>query len=269
MTAPSSRTPCGDCNNAGSCHCHEIEVLPSQVATLWYVPVAALLFVAQTGLGGLLAHYYMERGAFFGVQEIAGVDILRLLSFTAANTFHLDLGILWITATWLAAGIFLAGSLTGNESTGQRTFDCVLLAALVLVTVGGLIGVWLGINGYIDPDQWYWWLVGYEGLENVEVGRLWQFGLLAGFAFWTILVWHGFRPLLDEEPHYGLAHMIVYVGGSIGLLFVAGMLYTPEMNIVITRARVSGGLHRRWRPFTGSEFPQIENRGSFYSFRPR
>ncbi|WP_440009923.1 nitric-oxide reductase large subunit [Halomicrococcus sp. SG-WS-1] len=212
----------------------EIDVLPSQVATLWYVPVAALLFVAQTLLGGLLAHYYIERDAFFGLREIAGVDVLQLLSFTAAKTFHLDLGILWIAAMWLAAGIFLASLLTGYEPHRQSTFVWLLLGALVLVTVGGFLGIWLGINGYVDTDQWYWWLVGNEGLEYVEVGRIWQVGLLAGFAFWTFLVWRGFRPLLDDEPRYGLAHMILYAGGSIGLLFTAGMLYTPQTNIVMT-----------------------------------
>ncbi|RBI60535.1 cytochrome B [halophilic archaeon] len=212
----------------------EIDVTPSQIATLWYVPVAALLFVVQTLLGGLLAHYYIERDAFFGFEEIAGVDILQLMSFTAAKTFHLDLGILWIAAMWLAAGIFLASLLTGYEPPRQKTFVWLLLGALVLITVGGFLGIWLGINGYIDPEQWYWWLIGNEGLEYVEVGRIWQFGLLLGFAFWTVLVWRGFKPLLDDEPRYGLAHMIIYAGGSIGLLFVAGNLYTPATNIVMT-----------------------------------
>ncbi len=212
----------------------EIEVLPSQIAALWYVPVAALLFVAQTLLGGLLAHYYIERDAFFGLEEIAGVDILQLMSFTAAKTFHLDLGILWIAALWLAGGIFLSSLLTGYEPPRQSTYVWLLLGALVVVTVGGFAGIWLGINGYIDPDQWYWWLIGNEGLEYVEVGRVWQFGLLLGFLFWAFIVWRGFKPLLDEEPRYGLAHMIIYAGGSIALLFVAGNLYTPETNIVIT-----------------------------------
>ncbi|WP_137285951.1 nitric-oxide reductase large subunit [Halorussus salinisoli] len=212
----------------------EIDLFPSQIATLWYVPVAAVLFVAQTLLGGLLAHYYIERDAFFELQEIAGIDILQLISFTAAKTFHLDLGILWIAAMWLAAGIFLASLLTGYEPPRQTTYVWVLLGALLVVTVGGFVGIWLGINGYINTDQWFWWLIGNEGLEYVEVGRVWQFGLLAGFAFWTYLVWRGFEPLLDDEPRYGLAHMIIYAGGSIGLLFTAGMLYTPQTNIVMT-----------------------------------
>jgi nitric oxide reductase subunit B len=49
-----------------------------------------------------------------------------------------------------------------------------------------------------------------------------------------VLVARAFRPLLDRERPYGLAHMILYAGGSIGLLFVAGMLYTPTTNIVVT-----------------------------------
>ena len=212
----------------------EIDILPSQLAALWYLPVAALLFVGQTLLGGLLAHYYIERDGFFGFTEIAGIDVLQLMPFTVAKTYHLDLGILWIAAMWLAAGIFLASLLTGYEPDYQSSLVYLLLGALVIVTVGGFVGIWLGVNGYIDPDQWYWWLIGNEGLEYVEVGRLWQFGLLVGFGLWTFLLWRGFKPLLDRESRYGLAHMIIYAGGSIGLLFIAGMLYTPETNIVMT-----------------------------------
>ncbi|WP_254532588.1 nitric-oxide reductase large subunit [Natrinema gelatinilyticum] len=212
----------------------EIDVFPSQIAATWFVLVAAVLFIAQTLLGAVLAHYYVERDAFYGIESIAGRDILQWLPFSIAKTYHLDLGILWIAALWLAAGLFLATLLTGHEPSRQRTYVSGLLGAIVVVTVGGFVGVWLGTNGYIDTDSWYWWLIGNEGLEYLEVGRLWQFGLLAGFGFWAVLVARGFKPLLDREPRYGLAHMILYAGGSIGLLFLAGMLYTPETSIVVT-----------------------------------
>ena len=39
-------------------HPDDIDLLPSQSAALWFVPVAALLFLVQTLLGGLLAHFY-------------------------------------------------------------------------------------------------------------------------------------------------------------------------------------------------------------------
>ena len=210
----------------------EISLTPSQRAATRFIPLAGVLFTLQVLLGGLLAHYYVERHAFFGVEEVFGVRIIEAFPFALAKTFHLDLGILWIAALWLGAGLFLPPLLTNHEPDRQRTYIHVLLGALVVAAVGGLAGIWLGAQGYIDGPLW--WILGNEGLEYLEVGRLWQVGLLLGFVLWTALVWRGFRPMLQQESRYGLAHMIIYAGGSIGLLFVAGMFYTPETNIVMT-----------------------------------
>ncbi|WP_129116556.1 nitric-oxide reductase large subunit [Halegenticoccus tardaugens] len=209
-----------------------IDITPSQRAAVWFIPVAAGLFIAQVFLGALLAHYYVERDGFFGVGELLGIDFVGLFPFAIAKTWHLDLGILWIATLWLGTGLFLPALLTGREPRRQKTFVNLLLCALVVVTVGGLGGIWLGANGYFDGDLW--WLLGNEGLEYLEVGRVWQVGLLAGFVGWAALVARGFKPLLDREEPYGLAHMILYAGGSIALLFTAGMFYTPETNIVMT-----------------------------------
>jgi len=63
---------------------------------------------------------------------------------------------------------------------------------------------------------------------------VWQGGLLVGFVLWAILAIRGLKPLLDREPVYGLAHMILYAGGSITLLFVAGFMFTPSTNMAVT-----------------------------------
>jgi len=209
----------------------DVSVFPSQRAALRFIPVAAGLFLAQVLLGGLLAHFYIERAGFFGIEEVFGTHILQLLPFAMAKTWHIDLGILWIAATWLGAGLFLPPLLTGHEPTRQSTYIDGLLGAIVVVTVGGLGGIWLGSHGYFGD---LWWLVGNEGLEYLEVGKLWQFGLLAGFGIWAVLSIRGLKPLLDREPTYGLAHMILYAGGSIALLFTAGFFFTPETNIAVT-----------------------------------
>jgi nitric oxide reductase subunit B len=213
-------------------HPDDIDLLPSQAAAIRFVPVAALLFVGQVLLGGLLAHYYIERDGFFGLGGLLGVDFVSLLPFAIAKTWHIDLGVLWIATLWLGAGLFLPALLTGYEPDRQGTYVNGLLVALVVVAVGGLAGIWLGANGYLDGALW--WILGNEGLEYLEVGKLWQVGLLAGFGAWAVLVARGFRPLLKREQPYGLAHMILYAGGSIGLLFVAGLFFTPTTNIVVT-----------------------------------
>ncbi|WP_254823933.1 nitric-oxide reductase large subunit [Haloglomus halophilum] len=208
-----------------------VALLPSQRAATRFIPVAAGLFAAQTLLGGLLAHFYIERDAFFGLGALVGVDILQVMPFAIAKTYHIDLAVLWIATLWLGAGLFLPPLFTRVEPANQTRYVNVLLGALVVVVVGGFAGIYLGSNGYLGD---WWWLLGNEGLEYLEVGKVWQFGLLVGFGLWTLLVARGFRPLLADEPRYGLAHMILYAGGSIGLLFVAGMLYTPQTNIVMT-----------------------------------
>jgi nitric oxide reductase subunit B len=210
----------------------DVSIFPSQRSALRFVPVAAGLFLAQVMLGGLLAHFYIERAGFFGIEEIFGTHILQLLPFAIAKTWHIDLGILWIAATWLGAGLFLPPLLTGHEPKRQSLYVDGLLGAVVVVTVGGMAGIWLGSNGYLDGQLW--WLLGNEGLEYLEVGKVWQFGLLAGFGIWAVLSIRGLKPLLDREPVFGLAHMILYAGGSIALLFVAGFMFTPSTNIAVT-----------------------------------
>ncbi|MFB6220377.1 MAG: nitric-oxide reductase large subunit [Halolamina sp.] len=215
-------------------HPSEMDVLPTQRAVARYVPVAAGLFFAQTLLGALLAHYYVERDGFFGLFEAVGVDIVSVAPFLLARTYHIDLAVLWVATLWIAAGLFLPPLLTGEDPPWQAHGATAILAALVTVVVGGFAGVFLATNGSFDPTGELWWLLGTEGLEYLEVGRIWKLGLLAGFAGWTVLVFRGIRPLLRRESRYGLGHLILVSGGSIGLLFVAGLLYTPDTNMVVT-----------------------------------
>jgi nitric oxide reductase subunit B len=213
-------------------HPGDIDLTPSQLLSSWFILVGALLFLAQTLLGGLLAHYYIERDGFFALRELVGIDILEWLPWSIVRAWHIDMGILWIATMWIGAGLFLAPLMTGRDPPRQALYVKGLLAALLVVVVGGLTGIWLGVHNFFDGQLW--WLLGTEGLEYLEVGKVWQAGLLVGFLGWTALVARAFKPLLDREPRYGLAHMIVYAGGSIGLLFVAGFMYTPKTNIVTT-----------------------------------
>jgi len=146
----------------------DVSIFPSQRAALRFIPIAAGLFVAQVLLGGLLAHFYIERAGFFGIEELFGIHILQVLPLLA-KTWHIDLGILWIASTWLGAGLFLPPLLTGHEPRNQARYVNVLLGALVTVVVGGMGGIWLGANGYFDGQLW--WLLGNEGLEYLEVGE--------------------------------------------------------------------------------------------------
>jgi nitric oxide reductase subunit B len=212
----------------------DVSITPTQYAAAWYVPVAGALFVAQTLVGALLAHYYVERTGFYGIGDALGIDIVSLLPFSVGRTWHINLAILWITALWLAGGLFLPGLFTDSDPPLQAAATAGLLGVLVATTVGAFAGVWLSSQGaFASPDEGeLWWWLGSEGLEYLEVGRLWKVLLLVGFVGWTGLVLRSVRRM--DEPPTGLGHFMTYAGGSIALMFAASMLYTPETNIAVT-----------------------------------
>jgi nitric oxide reductase large subunit len=122
----------------------EVDVFPSQIAASRFVPVAALLFLGQVLLGGLLAHYYVERDAFFGLGELLGVDFLSLLPFAMAKTWHIDLAVLWIATLWLGAGQFPAAlAVVGALALPVGSLGSVALALPWLGVTGGVASVGL------------------------------------------------------------------------------------------------------------------------------
>ncbi|RKD95289.1 nitric-oxide reductase large subunit [Halopiger aswanensis] len=211
-----------------------VSITPAQYAAARYVPVAGALFLAQVLVGAYLAHYYVERTGFYGIGEKLGIDLVSVLPFSVGRTWHINLGILWITTLWLAGGLFLPGLFADEDPPRQAEGATALLGALVVVTVGAFACVWLSMRGAFGSpeDGELWWLLGSEGLEYLETGRIWKVSLLAALVGWTGLVLRSVRRL--DEPPTGLGHFMTYAGGSIALLFGASMLYTPETNIAVT-----------------------------------
>jgi nitric oxide reductase subunit B len=147
------------------------QTTPTQQATLKFMLVAALLFLAQCLIGGAVAHYRAEPGDFYGV------DLSALLPSNLLRGWHLQLAIFWVATSYVAGALFVASALGGGDPKGQRTLVNVLFGALVTVVVGSLLGQWVGINNLLG-DLWFW--VGNQGWEYLEIGRFWQVLLAAG-----------------------------------------------------------------------------------------
>ena len=164
---------------------HATTVTPAQAATLKFMLVAALLFLAQALIGGAVAHYRAEPGDFYGF------DLSAWLPSNLLRGWHLQLAIFWIATSYVAGALFVASALGGGDPKGQRTLAHVLFGALVVVVVGSLLGQWAGIRNLLG-DLWFW--IGNQGWEYLEIGRFWQILLTAGLLFWFWLVFRAVRP---------------------------------------------------------------------------
>jgi nitric oxide reductase subunit B len=210
-------------------HSHDNRLLawkwtPSQRATAWYLAVVAVLFLAQTLLGGVIAHYRVEPGAFYGV------DLSHLLPYTLARTWHLQLAIFWIATAWVAGGLLLAPLVGGAEPRGQRAGVIVLLVALAVVVFGSLFGEYLGINGALG-QAWFW--LGHQGSEYLDLGRFWQVLLAAGLAFWLVLLYRALRPVMRRANRSELGALFLYAAAAIPIFYLPALFFGPHTNFAV------------------------------------
>ncbi|MFH1723298.1 MAG: cbb3-type cytochrome c oxidase subunit I [Elusimicrobiota bacterium] len=200
----------------------EMPLTPSQLRAAKYFLVVVALLLLQTCFGGLLAHYTVHPGQFY-VPLVA-----KLIPFSWAKSWHLQLAIFWITTTWVASAIYLAPIVGGKEPKGQGLLVQVLFGAILLVAVGSLAGEVAGIKGYLG-DWWFW--LGHQGWEYLELGRLWQILLFVGLIAWLVIVYravghHLFKKESDDYSalvgFYVLSAILVVAFFGFGLFYGKG-----------------------------------------------
>ncbi len=200
----------------------ELPLTSSQVKAAKFFLVVSLLFIVQTLMGGLLAHYTTSPLSFY--PDI----VAKLVPYSLAKSWHLQLAILWIAATWIGASIYLAPVISGREPRGQGTLVNLLFGAVLVVAVGSLVGTALGINGYFSEKAWFWF--GHQGWEYLEMGRFWQILLFVGLIAWLLIVYRGLKdrlygPKADESgvvAFYVLSAIMVVGFFGFGLFYGKG-----------------------------------------------
>lgn len=199
----------------------QVPVTSSQIKAGKYFVVVSLLFFIQVMFGALLAHYYTEPGAFFGIKWIAD-----LLPFSFSKGAHLQLAIFWIATAWLGLGIYVAPLVGGYEPKHQGKLVNILFWALVVLVFGSLIGEWLGVNGYLGNA---WFMFGHQGWEYLELGRFWQYLLAIGMVIWLFIVFRGIRSALEKETDRGgLVHLLFYASIGVPLFYVFAFIIQPD-----------------------------------------
>jgi nitric oxide reductase subunit B len=202
------------------------EATPSQRAVMKYFWVTGALLLLQIVLGVVTAHYGVEGSAFYGIP------LDRILPYTVARTWHLQLGIFWIATAWLATGLYV-GPAVGVEPKYQRLGVNVLFGALVVVVLGSMAGEWLSAMGKLGiGDGWFW--LGHSGYEYIDLGRLWQILLLIGLFLWLLLVARAVWPALKrKDEQRPVLTLFVISAAAIAGFYFAALGYGKHTNLAV------------------------------------
>ena len=105
-----------------------------QRAVVKFFVVVMLLFLAQTLVGGAVAHYRADPGSFYGFE------LERIFPSNLMRIWHLQTAIFWIATAFVAAALFLGRTLRADEPRWFAGWVHVLFGAFVVVIGGSLLG---------------------------------------------------------------------------------------------------------------------------------
>ena len=189
------------------------EMLPGhatagQRAIVKFFVVVALLFLAQTLVGGALAHYRADPGSFYGF------DLSQWLPSNVLRTWHVQLALFWIATAYVAGGLLLSSTLGDADPKGQRIGVHLLFWALAAVVVGSLAGELLGVRQLFGEN---WSLLGHQGWEYLDLGRLWQVLLVVGLLGWLFLLYRHIRHAKRDPKRREV--IFLFLGGAVAIPF--------------------------------------------------
>jgi len=202
----------------------EVEITPAQKVTAYFFFVVAVLFLAQSLLGGAIEHYRADLASFFGV------DLAQVLPFNLARTWHVQLSLFWTAASFLAAGVFLAPIISGREPRKQHLLTWGLLVAVAIVVFGSLAGEAISVfgadwaEGSIFFDQQW---------EYLDLPRFWQLLLVVGLFLWIAIVYRAIRSRLKTEHWLNMPWLFFYAGLAIPAFYAVGMLARTDSHLTV------------------------------------
>jgi nitric oxide reductase subunit B len=198
----------------------------SQRAILKYFIVISLLIALQVILGILTVHYTVEGQAFFGFE------LSRYLPYSITRTWHTQLAIFWIAATWLATGLFLAPMISGKEMKYQVFGINFLFVALIIIVFGSMLGEWLGVHQFLSLTMNFFF--GHQGYEYMDLGRFWQIFLGIGLVLWVVMVSrHVIYGIRKNDSSKHLLIILLVSVMAIGMFFFSGLMYGENSSLPV------------------------------------
>jgi len=196
----------------------------SQRATIKFFAVAILLFLAQVLVGGATAHYRVDPASFYGI------DFPKYFSSNIFRTWHLQTAIFWIATSYVGGGIFLSTAFRQAEPRGQIGGINLLFTAFLVVVFGSLFGEMFGVF-QLAGKVWFWF--GHQGWEYLDLGRAWQFLLVAGLLTWLFLLVRAVGPVRKDPAEGEISSLFLLTAAAIPLFYLPALFFTGKSHFSV------------------------------------
>ena len=204
----------------------KITLTPSQRALGKYLFTILALFLFQLGMGGIIAHYTVEGQAFYGIP------LAQYFPYSIARTWHIQASLFWIAMAFLSAGLFLAPIINGGKDPKYQKLGVdILFWALVVLVVGSFAGTYLGVAHQI-PAAWNF-LLGHQGYEYIELGRIWQWIEYIGILFWLVLMIRSIVGAFKQKGDKNLIAAFIFSVIMVGIFYGPGLFYGEHSHLAI------------------------------------
>ena len=201
----------------------EIGLTKSQRVVAWYVFTIAALFLVQTLLGALAEHYRADVLSFFGL------DLGRLLPFSLARTWHVQLSLFWTAIGLLAAGLFLTPFIARREPKKQHVLVWTLFIAATVVVVLSCLAEGASQHGLswakgpLFAQQW----------EYLDLPFVFQVLLTLALFVWVFIIWRAMRSRLSNEHVANMPWLFMFAALAIPAFYAVGMMARTGTHVTV------------------------------------
>ena len=201
----------------------EIGLTKSQRVVAWYVFTIAALFLVQTLLGALAEHYRADVLSFFGF------DLGRLLPFSLARTWHVQLSLFWTAIGLLAAGLFLTPFIARREPKKQHVLVWTLFIAATVVVVLSCLAEGASQHGLswakgpLFSQQW----------EYLDLPFVFQVLLTVALFVWVFIIWRAMRRRLSNEHVANMPWLFMFAALAIPAFYAVGMMARTGTHVTV------------------------------------
>ena len=201
----------------------EIGLTRSQRVIAWYVFVISALFLVQTLLGALAEHYRADVLSFFGL------DLGRILPFSLARTWHVQLSLFWTAIGLLAAGLFLTPFIARREPRKQHVLVWILFGAATAVVVLSCLAEGASQHGLswakgpLLSQQW----------EYLDLPFVFQVLLTLALFGWVLIIWRAMRGRLHNEHVANMPWLFMFAALAIPAFYAVGMMARTGTHVTV------------------------------------